>query len=554
MTKNTVTVYTVCKYSPDELLAGFGLKTERLDPGPVSLSCAESCGHPNLCGYGKAVLEEVLMRDIRCLLLVDCCDVCRRIYDILRERGNMEFLYLLSLPHKNGSAEISRMESALRRLCAVLADQTGRSFDAASARAAWQEAGRDRSDPPRRLVLTGAHGGGELLRTLRQRSTLPVADETCTGRRRLSPPPPEPDGDTFFHTYAGALLNQERPCMRMQFQSGTAEPAPLGIVCHTMKFCDYYSFRYAGLRKNAEVPLLKIETDATPQSSGQLHTRLDAFLETIQPRPVLSGVKSAARYYAGVDSGSASTDAVILDPDRKIVGAAIVPTGAGAASGAHRVLEEALQKAGLTKEDLAAVVTTGYGRETVGTGDASVTEITCHARGMHHLFPGARTVIDIGGQDSKVICLDEGGNVTNFVMNDKCAAGTGRFLENMARTLQLSLSEMSRLGLNWHTDVAISSMCTVFAESEVVSLIAANTAPEDIIHGLNLAVAGKTASLVRRVGGAAPFAMSGGVARNPGVVKALEEKLGAEIFVPSEAQLCGALGAALIALEEAQHG
>ena len=139
-------------------------------------------------------------------------------------------------------------------------------------------------------------------------------------------------------------------------------------------------------------------------------------------------------------------------------------------------------------------------------------------------------------------------------MNDKCAAGTGRFLENMARTLQLSLSEMSEFGLLWNKDVTISSMCTVFAESEVVSLVAANTETADIIHGLNQAVASKTASLVRRVHGEAPYIMSGGVAKNHGVVKALEEALNAEIYVPQQAQICGALGAALIAWEEIQYG
>ncbi len=548
------TIYTVCKYSPLELLAGYSLKTERLNPNPVSFPCAESCSHPNLCGYGKAVLEEVLTRNIRCLLLVDCCDVCRRIYDILLQRSEMEFLYLLPLPHKNGPAEITRMKGALLRLCKALDDQTERTFDTAAALEAWLNASLAESAAAPHLVLTGAHGGGALLRTIRQRSTLPVVDETCTGNRRLPLPSRATGADAFFNAYAEALLSQDMPCMRMQFRNESTDPDSLGIICHTMKFCDYYGFQYAELRKHAEVPLLKIETDATPQSSGQLHTRLDAFLETIQPGHVLEGAKAGALFYAGVDSGSASTDAVILDSEKQIVGAAIFPTGAGAATGAHKALEEALQKAGLEREDLAAVVTTGYGRETVGTGDASVTEITCHAKGAHQLFPQARTVIDIGGQDSKVICLDEKGNVTNFVMNDKCAAGTGRFLENMARTLQLSLSEMSELGLRWRKDIAISSMCTVFAESEVVSLVAANTATEDIIHGLNLAVAGKTASLVRRINGSAPFIMSGGVAQNLGVVKALEGKLGADIFVPPEAQLCGALGAALIAWEEAHHG
>jgi predicted CoA-substrate-specific enzyme activase len=259
--------------------------------------------------------------------------------------------------------------------------------------------------------------------------------------------------------------------------------------------------------------------------------------------------KTNARYAAGVDSGSASTDVVILDRQGKIVGSAILPTGAGASAGADKALEAAIQSAGITREDIGTVVSTGYGRDHIAGGNASVTEITCHARGAHHLLPGVRTIIDIGGQDSKVIRLDENGQVINFVMNDKCAAGTGRFLELMARTLEMTLPEMSEKGRHWNKPVSISSMCTVFAESEVVSLIAGNTDPADIIHGLNMAVANKTASLVMRLGGQPAYVMTGGVAMNRGVVEALEEKLKAEIIVPREAQLCGALGAALFALD-----
>ena len=195
------------------------------------------------------------------------------------------------------------------------------------------------------------------------------------------------------------------------------------------------------------------------------------------------------------------------------------------------------------------VVTTGYGRENIGFGNSSVTEITCHAKGAHFLDPSARTVIDIGGQDSKVIRIDDSGAVVSFVMNDKCAAGTGRFLDMMARTMELSLDEMGELGLKWKSDVTISNMCTVFAESEVVSLVAQDTPLEDIIHGLNKSVAGKTVSLVKRVGGESGYIMTGGVAKNRGIVAAIEEKLGEKLFISEDAQLCGAIGAALIGME-----
>lgn len=159
---------------------------------------------------------------------------------------------------------------------------------------------------------------------------------------------------------------------------------------------------------------------------------------------------------------------------------------------------------GFAPEDMAAIVATGYGRANIPFATGAVTEITCHA-GRPPAPPEARTVIDIGGQDSKVICLDESGGVTNFVMNDKCAAGTGRFLELMARTLELNLDEMARVGLHWEQELTISSMCTVFAESEVVSLIADNHSAADIVHGLNQSVAAKTAALASRAGPKAPI-------------------------------------------------
>lgn len=258
-------------------------------------------------------------------------------------------------------------------------------------------------------------------------------------------------------------------------------------------------------------------------------------------------------YFAGIDSGSTSTDVVILNRNKEIVTGVILPTGAGAAAGAERALQEALDKAGLKREDIDALVTTGYGRTAIQSGDKSITEITCHARGAHFLDPQVRTVVDIGGQDSKVIRIDEEGGVVNFAMNDKCAAGTGRFLEMMARTMEMNLDEMSRTGLNYKEDITISSMCTVFAESEVVSLIAQNKAADDIVHGLNKAVAVKTAALVKRVGGEEKYMMTGGVAKNQGLVQTLEEKLGTSLVILEEAQLCGALGAALFAADMVEY-
>ena len=298
------------------------------------------------------------------------------------------------------------------------------------------------------------------------------------------------------------------------------------------------------------MPVLKIESDGTRQSEGQLRTRLEAFAEGLAPADAPVKKNAGGRgYYAGVDSGSTTTDVVILDKDRQMVAKVILPTGAGAEKGAARALEEALAQAGLTEADLTATVTTGYGRAAIDLGDKSVTEITCHARGAHFLNPDVRTVIDIGGQDSKVIRLDDRGGVASFVMNDKCAAGTGRFLEMMAKTLELSLEEISTIGLQWKEEITISSMCTVFADSEVVSLVARNKALPDIVHGLNNSVASRAAALFRRVKGEPVCMMTGGVARNAGVVKAIEGALDLPLFIHEDAQVCGALGAALFAAD-----
>jgi predicted CoA-substrate-specific enzyme activase len=253
--------------------------------------------------------------------------------------------------------------------------------------------------------------------------------------------------------------------------------------------------------------------------------------------------------FAGIDVGSVSTDAVLLDAQGRIAGSAVTATGASALKASEEALSFALRKARGTPPDIAFTVATGYGRERVPRADATVTEITCHARGARQLFPGAATVIDVGGQDSKVIRLSRDGKVADFAMNDKCAAGTGRFLEVMARTLETDLETMGPLSLSSRRALNVSSTCTVFAESEVISLIASGAAPEDIARGIHVAISERIAALAETIGVLPPAVMTGGVAKNPGARKALEERLGLPLLVPEEPQLAGALGAALIARE-----
>jgi (R)-2-hydroxyacyl-CoA dehydratese activating ATPase len=249
---------------------------------------------------------------------------------------------------------------------------------------------------------------------------------------------------------------------------------------------------------------------------------------------------------AGMDIGSITAETVILQ-DNQMLSSSIVPTGANSRTAAERSLAAALKQASLRQEDLAAIVTTGYGRASFPSATKMITEITCHARGAFFVYPETRTVIDIGGQDSKVIRLDKQGRNVDFQMNDKCAAGTGRFLEVMARALEVKLEDLGRLSRSAQRTIKISSMCTVFAESEVVSLIADNQPKEVIIRGLHDAIADRILGMIRRVGVEEKVTLTGGVAKNEGVVQALEERLEVRVFVPPEPQIIGALGAALLA-------
>ena len=547
------TTHYICKYTPVELLSAFGGQCAVLDGMADSFDRSDQVSHPNLCGFGKAVLEACLSGEVRELVLVNCCDTIRSAYDVLLEHGKLDFLFLMDMLHCGGDCARERTKAELLRLAKAYGAYKGTSFDEKAFRGAF--APNPRPTEPYLSVL-GGRVGEPLFRMMEEAMPLPVRNDTCVHNRDVAMPPAGGDFDSLMDWYAGALLEQ-LPCMRMADNSGrrrlTQDPHLKGVIYHTVKFCDYYGFEYAQLRGELTVPMLKLESDYTVQSSGQLRTRLEAFAETLAPE--IMGVREGGRvmsnghYYVGIDSGSTSTDVAILDRDKNLVAGVILPTGAGAAAGADRALEAALDQAGLTKEDIAATVTTGYGRSAIQLGDKSITEITCHARGAFFLDPSVRTIIDIGGQDSKVIRIDDQGNVVNFVMNDKCAAGTGRFLELMARTLELSMDEMSTAGLDWKEEITISSMCTVFAESEVVSLIAQNKRQADIIHGLNQSVASKTCALCRRIGGEPNYMMTGGVSKNKGVVEAIQKQLGVRLVISDRAQLNGALGAALFALE-----
>jgi predicted CoA-substrate-specific enzyme activase len=257
--------------------------------------------------------------------------------------------------------------------------------------------------------------------------------------------------------------------------------------------------------------------------------------------------------YAGIDIGSLTTETVLIDEKGSLVSSHISSTGPNSQWAAERSFRQAHKEAGLSPDQVGYVVATGYGRVSAPMAHKTITEITCHGRGAYYLFPKTRIVIDVGGQDSKVIKLGPRGNIINFAMNDKCAAGTGRFLDVMAQALEITLEAMGPLSLKSHQEISISSMCTIFAESEVIALVAQAQPIEDILNGIHQAICYRLTGMLDQLGVEPEVTMSGGVAKNIGIVHKIQEKLGLKINIPQEPQIVGALGAALLAREHSRQ-
>lgn len=251
--------------------------------------------------------------------------------------------------------------------------------------------------------------------------------------------------------------------------------------------------------------------------------------------------------FAGIDAGSRTVKSVLVDADgMQVVASGIMDQGTRQSELADSLLSDVSAKAGINREDVIRVVATGYGRNSIEFADTTVTEITCHACGVSHWMPEARTVIDVGGQDSKVLRLEAGGRVRDFVMNDRCAAGTGRFLEVVAARLGVRLGDLGELAAGSDKASAISSMCVVFAETEIIGLMASGETPENIVAGVQMSITSRIASMAGR-SISDPVVFTGGVALIPGMDKALESAIGHRVIISREPQLTGALGAAILA-------
>ena len=253
--------------------------------------------------------------------------------------------------------------------------------------------------------------------------------------------------------------------------------------------------------------------------------------------------------FAGVDVGSRTAKAVILS-DSKIGATHLITTGPESAKTAETVLDGVLIKLDLSKDDVSYIVTTGYGRYIAPFTNESISEISCHAKGVNWFFPSSRTILDMGGQDCKAIRVNERGEHTNFVMNDKCAAGTGRFLEVMAEALGVPLEEMGGESLNAKGTITISSACAVFARHEILSYRRKGSPLGNILAGLHEAVAHRVFGLIKKVGIEKDFVITGGIANNIGIVRRVEKLVGLESLISDQPQLTGALGAAILAKEK----
>jgi len=564
-------IYYTCSYIPLEVLMGSDIEFQRLMRSSPTSSHELGC---NLCGYAKTVYQKGMELDSNdCLLIVDSCDAMRRVGDLLDEHS-LANVFILRLPWKRGLEAVTFLSGEIQRLVSFL-DSSAISIDLSEGVRRFNKlvdhvlanekelAAGDLTD----LYLHALNGkqgsftskSGATACTSRLAITGGITDivaldeavknaggvisvnDTCLGARPFSERTQEkPDP---FQAVAERLLKWRSPCGRFSEGESHSNRAVDATVFVAPKFCDFYDF----VRPNDGKSVYRIELDYPINSQGQLSTRIGALMEKNSVRSVSPSKEEKKMLFAGVDSGSTTTNGVLIDREGRIIYSKTLKTGVKASNTAEALIQEMTEVAFKEGNRIGKCVSTGYGRLLVSSANDRITEISCHARGVFELFPEARGIIDIGGQDSKVIRLSPDGNVDDFAMNDKCAAGTGRFLEVTASALELGIDEMALLARKRNKDISISSVCTVFAESEVVSLIGMGERIEDISAGLFRAIAKRVGAMYSRLGSPVPLVFTGGVAKNSGVVDALKELFGTDIIIPEVPEIVGAFGAALIA-------
>jgi predicted CoA-substrate-specific enzyme activase len=579
-------IYYACSYVPLEILIANKQPFKRIK---TPMKTESELIHRNLCDYCKTIFQNVMNMDKDDVFIsIDSCDAMRRISDVLKKEAKAKII-TLRLPWKNDLVAVNMYKKELKTLIKELTEYSdngltendlsyGISFFKKIADNIWNvhmgsfsalekqktvnyaldgqfytpESKKIFEDPdkPGLAVIGGFSQPERLIEIVNKAGGRVMLNESCQGIRPFTGKYSN-EGDNLFNI-SQRIIQNRLPCGRFYGNYGSELNYLLekfnidGIIKVQPKFCDFYGFT----TEEIDLPILNVESEFPQTVSGQLLTRMGAFVERIRKKkPGHSRYFSEEKLFAGIDSGSTTTNVVIIDKNKNILYKETTSTGTNAKQTARSLLEKGLKSLKTSTDSLAYTIATGYGRNIIDFASDTVTEITCHARGARALLSEIRTIIDIGGQDSKSIKLGNDGSVKDFAMNDKCAAGTGRFLEVMSNVLEVNLNEMSVKALNAKRAAAISSMCTVFAESEVVSLLGKGENTSEIAAGLVNSIAKRVAGLYRGIKGEEPVAFTGGVARNDSVKNALEKELNVTLSVPEDPDIVGAYGAALFALQ-----
>ena len=388
----------VCKYTPVEVFEAMGVEIRRIQPEVTNFNQADTLMHPNICSFTKSVLEDVLAGDYEGVVLTTCCDSIRRLYDVLKQQCPDKFLYLLDVPRKVNDFSTDMYRENILDMVHAYEAFSGKTFDEIVLKQLLErrEAGQNLRTAPKNkasvhIGLMGARCSKGIIDLLENRGVDILFDMTCTGLKREFHVEP----DNLLQAYAWQLLNQV-PCLRMvkavnreNYMEGFRDRLD-GILYHTVQFCDNYAYEYTDLKHRLDIPMLMVETDATKQCEGQIRTRVEAFIESLKiakgasiGKKSLKKAEDGKMYVLGIDSGSTSTNAVILNENKEIVAFDVVRTGAKSGESAERILSEILERARLKREDISLIVSTGYGRVSIPFADENVTEISCHGRGAH---------------------------------------------------------------------------------------------------------------------------------------------------------------------------
>ena len=565
-----------CSYIPTALLEALGHEVR-----DITLFAEETCGleyscalHDNLCSYAKYLFRKILAEEEGFDLAVvpNTCDAMKKLHGALTLTlsGRMP-AYLLDVPRRSGRESAVYLAAQYKALLSRIAPDldTRKFLLSLSARTPSRTSPIDgslRGDDATRPLTVGIAGSSyapSLFETTLARYDAGAVFLRHCGYGRVPSRPEETpaslDEGLFLmaeNTLQKTLCPRSDRGAMAEFILGEIRARNLaGLVFTTLKFCDFYAFEFERIRKGLplDFPLLYLENDLSVGNDEQNRTRIEAFMEKIlsaakereMPHSP-AAAKSRTGLVMGLDIGSAATKGVLMKDGGEILASVILPTSINMKDGAEEAMGALLREGRLNRRDVTRIVLTGYGR-TAFPEMEQVTEITCHALGVHFLGSAGSTVIDVGGQDSKAIRIAGEGRVLRFAMNDKCAAGTGRFLEAMVRRMGITFEAFSALSLAASEATPISSMCSVFAESEVVSLMARGIPAANIARGLNAAVAARTRGLVGKIQGEAPFVLTGGMSLNPGFIRELEMAMGSPVAVFSKSQLAGAIGAALTA-------